>query len=63
MIDGDDCLNCPKETYNNVENSTSCIPCPIGSTTESNGTVNEWECGKNSHLSLVRIKREHLPIQ
>ena len=43
---GDGCEECPIGTYNDAENSTSCSPCPSGSTTENNGTVNEWECSK-----------------
>ena len=44
LVDG--CQVCPIGTYNDAENSTSCSQCPNGATTENNGTVYEWECGR-----------------
>ena len=50
---GDGCEECLVGTYNDAENTTSCNQCPTGTTTENNGTVNVWECGR---YILSRIK-------
>ena len=60
-MDGDGCQECSKGTYNNVQNGTTCIPCPMGSTTENNRTVNEWECGMYQRPEVEKFAHEGVP--
>ena len=41
---GTSCHRCGKDTYSNVQNASSCKPCPPGSYTEGVGAKSPFEC-------------------
>ena len=51
--DSGDCIICPRGTYSDITDATSCTPCPEGKTTRYEETSNANLCFGNTLLILT----------